>query len=65
MAKSSRGMPGLHNRRSRMKRWDSRGLRPDGHGWYSASLLRGKIVEIDLVETPERLRMLDLSILND
>jgi hypothetical protein len=48
-----------------MKRWDSRGLRPDGHGWYSASLLRGKIVEIDLVETPERLRMLDLSILND
>jgi hypothetical protein len=47
-----------------MKRWYSRRLRAGGRGSYYV-LLRGKIIEIDLVADPERVRRLDLAILND
>lgn len=40
-------------------------LRADGLVSYSASRSRGKIVRIDLAADPERLRELDVAVLDD
>ncbi len=49
-----------------MEPWGSCGLRADDRVSYSASRLRaGKIVEIDLIADPERLRLVDLVVLDN
>jgi hypothetical protein len=46
-------------------RWQEVPLSTGAPVSYSASRLRGKMVEIDLVSDPERLRELDLTVLDD
>jgi len=62
----SRGVPGSHNRHSSTEPREPCGLRADRpRVVFGFTITGGKIVEIDLLADPERLRQLDLAILND
>ena len=49
-----------------MEPWDSYGLRAESpRVVFGFTITRGRIVAIELVADPERLRRLDLTVLND